>query len=174
MIFQRTITKENPCKICFVCFANICRSPIAEGIFRSLVEERGLSDYFVIDSAGISAEPAGEKADQNSRWIARKHGIELRSVSRQFQPSDLDKFDLILAMDHKNFDSLQEMDLKELYSGKIYLVREFDPEPGTKAVPDPDISHADVLQDAFNILHRSCKNLLEKLEEQINHDHPSV
>lgn len=121
------------------------------------MEERGLSDYFVIDSAGISAKSAGEEADQNSRRIAREHGIELRSVSRQIQPSDLDKFDLILAMDHKNFDALQEMDLKELYSGKIYLVREFDPEPGTIAVPDPDISHADVLQDAFIILQRSCR-----------------
>jgi len=67
MIFQKAITEENPCKICFVCFENICRSPIAEAIFRSHIEEKGLENYFVIDSAGLEIERTGVKAEKKQK-----------------------------------------------------------------------------------------------------------
>ncbi|MEC8424342.1 MAG: low molecular weight protein-tyrosine-phosphatase, partial [Myxococcota bacterium] len=88
--------------VCFVCLGNICRSPTAEGVFRERVDEAGLSDRIHIDSAGTGAYHAGEPADPRSRAEARRRGVELRSISRQFQPSDFQRFDYILAMDEAN------------------------------------------------------------------------
>ena len=167
MVTDSPITKENPYKICFVCLGNICRSPTAEGIFQHLVNERGLQAYFYIDSAGTSAFHVGEPANSKSQKTANQHGVQLNSRARQFDPSDLEEFDLILAMDHENFDNLQKMDVKGAYSGKIFLMREFDPQPGTKAVPDPYYGGMDGFQEVYDILYRSCKNLLDRLEERI-------
>lgn len=167
MVTDTPITKENPYKICFVCLGNICRSPTAEGIFQHLVNERGLQSYFYIDSAGTSAFHVGEPANSKSQKTANKHGVQLNSRARQFDPSDLEEFDLILAMDHENFDNLQKMDVKQAYSGKIFLMREFDPQPGNKAVPDPYYGGMDGFQEVYDILYRSSKNLLDKLEERI-------
>ncbi len=168
MVTDTPITKEKPFKICFVCLGNICRSPTAEGIFQHLVNESGLQSYFYIDSAGTSAYHIGEPANSKSQKIANQHGVQLKSRARRFNPSDLEEFDLILAMDHENFDNLQKMDVKGTYSGKIYLMREFDPKPGTKAVPDPYYGGMDGFQEVYDILYRSCKNLLEKLKERID------
>ena len=63
--------------VCFVCLGNICRSPTAEGIFIHLVEQAGVGDRFVIDSAGTGAWHAGERADPRSRAEAKRRGVEL-------------------------------------------------------------------------------------------------
>lgn len=167
MLVTRKITKNEPLKICFVCLGNICRSPTAEGIFQHLVNERGLQSYFYIDSAGTSAHHIGEPANSKSQKIANKHGVELKSRARRFDPSDLEEFDLILAMDHENFDNLEKMDVKGAYSGKLFLMREFDPDPGTKAVPDPYYGGIDGFQNVYDIIKRSCESLLDQLEERI-------
>lgn len=167
MVTDTLITKDNPYKICFVCLGNICRSPTAEGIFQHLVNERGLEQYFYIDSAGTSAYHVGEPANSKSQKTANEHGVQLHSRARQFNPSDLEEFNLILAMDHENFENLQKMDVKNAYSGKIFLMREFDPQPGTKAVPDPYYGGMDGFKNVYDIVYRSCENLLNTLEEKI-------
>lgn len=165
--FEKRITKEDPFKICFVCLGNICRSPTAEGIFQNLLKERGLESNFYVDSAGTSAYHLGEAANSKSRQMANQYGIQLHSKARQFETADLEEFDLVLAMDHENFDNLEQMDLQDQYSGKLYLIREFDPNPGTKAVPDPFYGGMQGFKDVFDILYRSCEHLLNELEKQI-------
>lgn len=167
MPFDKSITKEDPYKLCFVCLGNICRSPTAEGVFQHLVNERGLSSYFYIDSAGTGAYHVGEGANSISQKTANEHGIELKSRARKFEPEDLREFDLILAMDHENFDNLQKLDVRNEYSGKLFLMREFDPQPETKAVPDPYYGGIDGFKHVFDIVYRSCEGLLDKLEKQI-------
>lgn len=167
MITQKAITKKDPFHICFVCLGNICRSPTAEGIFQHLVNERGLQSYFYIDSAGTAAYHSGEPANSKSREVADQHGIALNSRARKFDSNDFDEFDMILAMDHENFENLQKMDLHQKYSDKLFLMREFDPQPGTKAVPDPYYGGMNGFKNVYDILHRSCKNLLDKLEKRI-------
>lgn len=81
---------------------NICRSPAAEGVFRSLVSERGLERHFNIDSAGTIGYHEGNLADPRMRAAAKKRGIEITSMSRPIKPSDFSEFDLILAMDKQN------------------------------------------------------------------------
>lgn len=164
---ESAITKENPFKIVFVCLGNICRSPTAEGIFQHLVKERGLESYFYIDSAGTSAYHIGEPANSKSRQVAERHGVELRSRARRFEEGDLEEFDLILAMDRENYDNLKQLDSNGRYSDKILLMRDFDPQPGDGEVPDPYYGGMDGFQHVFEVLRRSCNELLNELEERI-------
>jgi len=95
--------------VLFVCHANICRSPLAEGVFTELVHARGLDDKFVIDSAGTWAD-GGHAPHPFSIEIAAKHNIDLRRLrSRSVEPEDLHRFDHILAMDRANLADLERL-----------------------------------------------------------------
>jgi len=163
----KEITKENPFRICFVCLGNICRSPTAEGIFQHLVMERSVQSYFEIDSAGTSAYHIGEPANSKSQKEANRHGITLHSKARRFEASDLSYFDLIVAMDKENLSNINQLDSKNEHSEKIMLLREFDPTPENNEVPDPYAGGRQGFENVFNIVERSCKQLLDKLETQI-------
>lgn len=163
---KNPITKDNSFKICFVCLGNICRSPTAEGIFRHLIKERGLEDYFEVDSAGTSAYHVGESANSKSQRTANEHGITLHSKARQFESSDLDYFDLILSMDNENFNNVQEM-ANGNQPEKIARMRDFDPDPGNGEVPDPYYGGPEGFENVFQIVKRSCQQLLGELEPHI-------
>lgn len=163
---KQPITKDNHYKICFVCLGNICRSPTAEGVFQHLVDERRLSAFFEIDSAGTSAYHVGESANSHSQRTANKHGITLHSKARQFTASDLDYFDLILAMDNKNMANVQRM-ANGKHQDKIGRMRDFDPDPGDGEVPDPYYGGVDGFENVFQIVKRSCERLLDELEPHV-------
>lgn len=154
-------------KILFVCLGNICRSPMGEGVFKYLVTERGLLNRYHIDSAGTSPYHVGEKADERMRNTAKKYGIELTSKARQVALDDFDYFDLILAMDRSNYNNLEDL---ALTNGKttenIKLMREFDPFKDEIDVPDPYYGGAEGFENVYEIMHRSCINLLNFLEEK--------
>lgn len=164
---NQKITKDNPYKICFVCLGNICRSPTAEGVFQHLVNERDLKSYFYIDSAGTSAYHIGEPANSKSQWVANQEGVKLHSKARRFEKADLEEFNLILAMDHENLNNIKHLNGNPEYSDKIKLLREFDPQPDDKSVPDPYYGGMQGFHNVFQIVHRSCANLLEELEKRI-------
>ncbi len=170
MFEEIKITKEDPFKICFVCLGNICRSPTAEGIFQHLVNERSLQSYFEIDSAGTSAYHIGESADSNAQKVAAKNSIELLSKARRFEQFDLSYFDLIIAMDLENFSNLKQLDEDGSYGDKIKLLREFDETPEDKQVPDPYFGGIEGFENVFQIVHRSCEKLLDKLKKHIEKD----
>lgn len=164
---KKPITKENPFRICFVCLGNICRSPTAEGIFQHLAEQEGLADFFEIDSAGTSAYHEGESANRNSQRTARGHGISLYSKARQFRSSDLDYFDLVLAMDDNNYANILQLASSDRHEDKIGRMRDFDPRPGNGQVPDPYAGGIDGFENVFQIVKRSCKQLLDELKPHI-------
>lgn len=161
------ITKESPFKIVFVCLGNICRSPTAEGIFQHLVNERGLQSYFYVDSAGTSAYHIGERANSKSRKTAEQHGIELNSRARRFESDDLKEFDLIVAMDNENRENIKALDNSGGHSDKVVMLRDYDSSPGDGEVPDPYYGGIDGFKNVFDIVKRSCENLLDELEEKI-------
>lgn len=166
---SQPITSDNHYKICFVCLGNICRSPTAEGVFQHLVNERGLSAYFEIDSAGTSAYHIGESANSKSQRTAKEHGITLHSRARRFKPFDLDYFDLILAMDNENHQNIRQMATAE-QAVKIGRMRDFDPDPGDGEVPDPYYGGIDGFENVFQIVKRSCEGLLDQLEPHIQEE----
>ncbi len=163
---EKPITSENHFKLCFVCLGNICRSPTAEGVFQHLVKERGLEEFFEIDSAGTSAYHEGESANSKSQRTANKYGITLHSKARQFKTSDLDYYDLILSMDNENLNNLRRM-ANGNHSHKIGRMRDFDPEPGNGEVPDPYYGGQQGFENVFQIVKRSCEQLLDELEQHI-------
>lgn len=163
----RPVSKDNPYKLIFVCLGNICRSPTAEGIFLSKVKEVGLENYFYIDSAGTAAYHVGEPANSRSQTTANKHGVHLPSTARKFEYSDLEEFDLILAMDSENLENIKRLDRKNRFSNKIKMMREFDPQPGNGEVPDPYYGGPEGFENVFQVLNRSCEALLEKLKPNI-------
>lgn len=168
---NRKISRDEPFKLCFVCLGNICRSPTAEGIMQHLVNERSLESYFEVDSAGTSAYHSGENANIHSQSVANEHGIELHSKSRQLKPFDLDYFDLILAMDHSNETNIHRLDPNSKNEQGIKLLREYDPDTDELDVPDPYSGGMQGFENVFNIVMRSCKNLLDELETTIDrHD----
>ncbi len=152
--------------ILFVCLGNICRSPLAEGVFRDVLEKDGLADSFHVDSAGTGAYHVGEPADPRSLQVARDHGVTLDGKARKVEPDDLDRFDHIVAMDRDNLRNLEAM--KERHGGKaqLHLLREFDPEAheGDLEVPDPYYGGPDGFQAVYSMIHRSCKELLQRMD----------
>lgn len=165
---DHVITKENPFKLCFVCLGNICRSPTAEGVFQHLVNVHGLQSYFEIDSAGTSAYHIGETANSKSQKVANQHGVKLLSKARRFESFDLGYFDLIIAMDKENLSNIRQLDSKKEHDEKIMLLREFDPIPENSEVPDPYYGGINGFEKVFNVVERSCKNLLDELETRID------
>src|SRR6476661_11226118 len=93
-------------RILFVCMGNICRSPTAEGVFASLLQQEGLEGEIEIDSAGTGGWHAGDPPDARATATARRRGIVLEGAARQVRPADFDRFDLLVAMDRDNRDDL--------------------------------------------------------------------
>lgn len=145
-------------KVLFVCLGNICRSPLAEGVFNKIVEENGVATSFEVDSCGTSAYHVGQLADIRMRDVAFSHGLLLTSKARQFQKKDLKDFDYIIPMDRDNYNAIK---LDE-YESKIFLLREFDVSSSDdKNVPDPYYGGIDGFENVYQIVLRSCKELFK-------------
>ena len=150
--------------VLFVCLGNICRSPLAEGIFKHLVDGDGLTDEFVIDSAGTGAWHVGESADGRMMVVAERNGITLTSRARQVTAEDLDHFDYVIAMDRSNLEDLQRMVDLSGADVSLHLLREFDPENDGDEVPDPYYGGSTGFEHVYKIVHRSCQAFLEHLK----------
>ncbi len=157
-----------PIKILFVCLGNICRSPLAHAVFQDLVDKASQTEYFEIESCGIGAWHIGNLPDSRMIAEAAKHGIAMTHPARRLQVMDFEYYDLILPMDLSNLKYLMSKSPDEL-KDKIKLFRSFDPESKDEfaEVPDPYYGGADGFSNVYDIVHRSCKNLLEELQEQL-------
>lgn len=152
-------------RVLFVCLGNICRSPAAEGIMRSIVEERGIADRWEIDSAGIGAWHVGQLPDHRMRIHARRHGLELTHHARQVKPYDFEDFDLIIGMDSGNIEDLREIapspEDEEKIVPMIYFVRNF----ATRyhSIPDPYYEGAEGFELVLDLLEDGCTTLADLL-----------
>ncbi len=165
---------SQPKSFLFVCLGNICRSPMAEGIFLDLATARGVRDRFEVDSCGLGGWHVGEKPDPRARGTAGKNGITLASTARQFDSmTDPDRFDLLLAMDASNVRGLIEAGASHQ---AVRLMRSFDPElahlvddagnpkPGADLnVPDPYYGGDGGFDQVYAMLVRACNGLLDEI-----------
>lgn len=154
-------------KICFVCLGNICRSPTAHGVMERLVGDAGLAAAVTIDSAGTAAYHLGELPDERTRLAARRRGLELTHRARQFTAADLDRFDLVVAIDGQNLRRLQQLAGRRARP-TLALLRSFDPtaEPGAE-VPDPWGGGPAGFEDVLDQCERACAGLLAHVREQL-------
>ena len=150
-------------KILFVCLGNICRSPLAEELFRVYVEKKAMGEDFEIDSAGISGYHQGEKADPRMIFHASKRGYNLRGRSRKFTINDFEKFDFIVAMDDANVSSLQALAMLSEDKEKIYKLSDFHPDPYVDHVPDPYYGGAEGFDRVIDIVEEAIPSLYDKI-----------
>ncbi len=154
-----------PFRVLFVCSGNICRSPMAEGMFRHLVAQAGREADYEIESAGTGPWHVGQPPDSRMAQTARRHGVRLAGRARQFRPADFDRFDLVLAMDSANHISLVRAARSAEDERKIHLMREFDPQAaGDLDVPDPWYGGQAGFDEVYRIIERSSRALLAQLE----------
>lgn len=153
-------------RVLFVCLGNICRSPLAESVFRHLVMRAGVEDRFEIDSAGTSGYHIGDAPDSRTVAAARGRGVEVIGRARQLTADDLEEFDYVLAMDASNLSIVKRIAERAGASAKVHLLREWDPEGAGGDVPDPYYGGERGFEDVHDIVERSCSTLLEHLLAQ--------
>jgi protein-tyrosine phosphatase len=132
-------TRDPVASVLFVCTGNICRSPTAEGVFRSMVKQEGLADRIVIDSAGTQDHQLGQRPDPRALAAARRRGYELGKLrARLVGPEDFKRFDWILAMDRRHLEYLESMRPAD-YRGHLGLFLDLagDANGGDGDMPDP-------------------------------------
>ena len=151
----------------FVCTGNICRSPLGHALLQNLVDQRGLSDHFFIESSGLSAYHVGEEADSRMRATAARHGAGFSHYSRKFYPEDLKTYDLVLAMDQTHFADLENLSRQFQGTAEIRMFRDDDPE-GPGDVPDPWYGGAKGFETVYEMVNRTCGSLLEEVLGRIS------
>jgi protein-tyrosine phosphatase len=157
---------DRPISVLFVCLGNICRSPLAEGVFRKLVKEAGLESRFHIDSAGTSGYHDGEGADPRTITVARKRGVMVDSISRKVTEQDLHRFEYIVAMDSDNLRKLRRLAERTRPDARLHMLRLFDPQAnGDMDVPDPWYGGESSFEHVQDIIERACRELLAQLKE---------
>ncbi|MCC5943899.1 MAG: low molecular weight phosphotyrosine protein phosphatase [Bernardetiaceae bacterium] len=160
--------------ILFVCLGNICRSPMAEGLFIEAVKEAGFSDKIEIASAGTGNWHIGELPDERMRKTALEHNIELISRARQITIEDFAHYDYILAADKTNLKNINELyaDYKGANQPTFFLMRAFDrgstPQENPQEVPDPYFGGEEGFEACFQILKNAMQNLLIYLQSKHN------
>lgn len=150
-------------RVLMVCMGNICRSPLAHGLFEHMVNKAGLSDSIVVESAGTHAYHVGESPDPRSQQTAMRHGIDLsRQRARRVEQSDFEQFDYIMAMDQHNYSILIGNAPTE-HQHKIRMFLEFAPHMNAEEVPDPYYGGADGFDRVYSLVEAASSGLLEHI-----------
>lgn len=146
-------------KILFVCLGNICRSPAAEGVMQSLIHRSDVDAQ--VDSAGTSSFHIGEPADKRMRAAAERRGYSLTSRSRMVNRRDISEFDLVIAMDRKNYRELSL--LFGSSNKKLSLLSDFLGDTWPRDVPDPYYGDGEGFETVLDMLEAACPSILESL-----------
>lgn len=163
-----TTMQSQPKSILFVCLGNICRSPLAEGVFRSVLAERGLDAAVSVASAGTGDWEMGSPPDPRSRDVAAVNGIDISSIrARQVMAEDFDRHELILAMDLSNLEELRRRAPDDRLD-RVHLFLEYaSGTPGE--VPDPYFGGA----AGFDTVYRMIRDASERLADRFVPRDPS-
>ena len=148
--------------ILFVCLGNICRSPLAEGVFRHQVQAARVTDRFTIDSAGCGGWHSGELPDKRSITVAQAHGIDISDQrARQIHIEDFDRFDLILGLDRDNVRHLSAMQPQGSQARvALYLEEALG---AAKNVPDPYYGGTADFETVYRLCQKASAGLLNRL-----------
>lgn len=152
-------------KVLFVCMGNICRSPTAEGVFKGLVEQAGLSHVIDTDSAGTHSYHVGSEPDGRAQSVALTRGFDLSDLkARKFIENDFVNFDYLIAMDDENYanmDSLRPVDA----TGSLHLFLEFAQDHLETEVPDPYYGGPKGFERVFDLVEAASNGLLAHIKK---------
>jgi protein-tyrosine phosphatase len=158
--------KMKSIKVLFVCLGNICRSPLAEAVFKHKIAERNIAKFFEADSCGTSNYHIGDNPDPRTIANAKKNGVLMNHKGRQLSEDDLSYYDYILAMDESNHANIMRLRNASENAEKIMLMRAFDPAGTGKEVPDPYYGTEMNFQEVFDILDRTVDHFINHLEKE--------
>lgn len=155
--------------VLFVCLGNICRSPTAEGIFRQLVEEAGLSEQIEIDSAGTADWHTGKGPDPRSCATALKYGVDIRSLkARQIRREDFDRFRFIIALDRSNLGDIRSIaPAEDEATAQVQLLLDFVAGLEGQPVPDPYYGGDADFEETYRLARLGCEALLEAVKAEL-------
>jgi protein-tyrosine phosphatase len=142
---------------------NICRSPIAEGVFRHAIAEAGFLERVQIDSAGTHGYHAGEPPDRRAQQAAKSRGYDIEGIrARRIEREDFARFDWIFAMDHANLRALMEMRPRD-HAGHLGLYLDLVPDVGVREMPDPYYGGPEGFERVLNLTERVTPALVARL-----------
>lgn len=154
-------------RVLFVCMGNICRSPMAEGVFKRHVAEAGLSDQIASDSAGTHGYHIGEPPDPRAQRALERRGYDISELrARQVTRRDFDEFDHVLAMDEANFRLLARL-CPQAQAHKLKLFMEFHADPAMREVPDPYYGGVQGFDTVLDMVEAAAQGLLRHLRQQL-------
>ena len=162
LLSEENMLAKPPASVLLVCLGNICRSPLAEGVLRTVAEARGLGGHVLIDSAGTGCWHAGSAPDPRSISIAARHGIDISSQkARKVTAEDFERFDLILGMDWSITDELRAL-APAGAQGRVHHFLEFA-NGGPGEVPDPYHGGADGFVKVYRMIRNASEALADRL-----------
>lgn len=150
-------------KVLFVCLGNICRSPAANGIMEKMIAEKGLGDYFEVDSAGTYGGHTGELPDHRMRAAALQRGYDLTHRARQFKSGDFDRFDHIVVMDDSNYERVCRLAPDPESLSKVHRMTDFSTKFEIDHVPDPYYEGRKGFEYVLDILEDAVDNMITEI-----------
>ena len=151
--------------VLFVCLGNICRSPTAEEVFRHLVEERGLSERVVIDSAGTGSWHIGKPPDPRTIAAAGRRGYDLSALrARKVAEQDCAEHDFVIVMDTSNYETVSAL----CPDGEVHRLLDFAPDHPERDVPDPYYGGEDGFDEVLDMIEEASAGLLAAVEERLS------
>ncbi|GAA2269595.1 low molecular weight protein-tyrosine-phosphatase [Streptomyces ruber] len=155
-------------RICFVCTGNICRSPMAESVFRARLEEAGLDGLVEIDSAGTDGWHEGEGADPRTVAVLAAYGYDSDHTARRFRPAWFARLDLVIALDAGHLGTLRGLAPTAEDAAKVRLLRSYDPAAGDDLdVPDPYYGGSDGFEECLEMVEAASSGLLAAVREHV-------
>lgn len=149
--------------VLFVCLGNICRSPTAEGVFRTHVAQAGYADRITCDSAGTSDWHIGNPPHIPAIRASARRGYDLSTLrARQVVPADFEHFDMIIAMDRSNHDNLCES-APAGFENRLHMMMSFAPTTGFHEVPDPYYGGGEDFERVLDLLEVASRGLLDDI-----------
>jgi protein-tyrosine phosphatase len=154
-------------RILFVCLGNICRSPTAEGVLRTLAAREAPELPLEVDSAGTADFHVGEPPDPRTQAAGLRRGYDLAALrARMIEPADFGHFDLILAMDEENLRVLRRR-APAHFQERLRLLLEFAPDADSHDVPDPYYGGPNGFEEVLDLVEAAARGLLKHLRQRV-------